>query len=132
MTIDFVSKRYFYLILSGLIILPGIISLLIPPSLQPGIEFTSGTLITYHFEQPVGQGDLRDRLALLGHGDAIIQRTGEGDYLVRTRVLQTEAPDQAGTVTSQQERQRILDGLQESFGAVTVLSFDAVSPLGAR
>lgn len=132
MIIDFIGKRYLYLILSGLFILPGIISLLIPPSLRPGIEFTSGTLMTFRFEQPVEQAALRDQLALLGHGDAIIQRTGEGDYLVRTRLLQSEAPDQGGNITSQQERQRLLDGLQERFGPVTMLSFDAVSPLVAR
>src|SRR3990172_8565 len=132
MIIDFIGKRYLYVILCGLIILPGIISLLFPPSLRPGIEFTSGTLMTFHFEQPVDQATLRDKLALLGHGDAIIQRTGEGDYLVRTRLLQSEAPDQGGNVTSQQERQRLLDGLKESFGLVTMLSFDAVSPLVAR
>ena len=131
--IDFIGKRFFYLILTGLVILPGIVSLLIPPSLRPGIEFTSGTLMTLHFEQPVEQAALRNQLAVLGHGDAIIQRTGEGDYLVRTRLLQAETPDQAGNVTSQQERQRILDGLQESFDTtVTVLSFDAVSPIVAR
>ena len=56
---DFVSKRRWFFLLSALVILPGIISLLTPPSLVLGIEFTGGTTMTIDFAGPVDQGELR-------------------------------------------------------------------------
>ena len=132
MAIDFVGKRYLYLILSGIIIIPGLISLLIPPGLRPGIEFTSGTLMTLRFEGAVEQAAVRGELSVLDHGDAIIQRTGEGDYLIRTRLLEAEQRDTEGNVTVPGERQEILGALETRFGNVTVLSFDQVSPIIAQ
>ncbi|MEK7217044.1 MAG: protein translocase subunit SecF, partial [Chloroflexota bacterium] len=64
--------------------------------------------------------------------DAIIQRTSDGDYLIRTRILTTEQRDANGQITAQGERQQLLDGLQEKFGSSTVLSFDEVSPVVAQ
>ncbi len=132
MVIDFVGKRFFYIILSAIIVVPGLISLLIPPALRPGIEFTSGTLMTIRFERDVEQAHLREALAAVGHGDAIIQRTADGDYLVRTRVLRPEQRGEAGQVIEGGERAEILTALQERFGAVNVLSYDEVSPIVAQ
>lgn len=129
--LNFVEKRYWYFLLSALILVPGIISLLIPPRLQPGIEFTSGTVMTIQFDQTVEQGVLREEFRELGHGDSIIQKTGEGAYLVRTRVLKGEEKDREGNVIAPAERQQIMDALDGAFGSVTLLSFDAVSPIVA-
>lgn len=128
---DFVSKRYWYLLLSALIIIPGVISLLIPPALRPGIEFSSGTLLTLRFSQTVGQADLRTEFAHLGYADAVIQRTSDGDFLVRTRLLKEGArsTEAAGTIAS--EQQSIIDALQKAFGTVQVLGVDSVSPIVA-
>lgn len=128
---DFVSKRYWYLLLSALIIIPGVISLLIPPALRPGIEFSSGTLLTLRFSQTVEQADLRTEFAHLGYADAVIQRTSDGDFLVRTRLLKEGArsTEAAGTIAS--EQQSIIDALQKAFGTVQVLGVDSVSPIVA-
>ena len=61
MLLDFISKRYIYLIFSAIIIVPGLISLAIPPGLRPGIEFTSRSLMTLRFADPPDQGPLRGR-----------------------------------------------------------------------
>lgn len=132
MLIDFVGRRFFYLMLSGLIVIPGVVALLIPPALRPGIEFTSGTLMTLRFTQEVEQSMLRNALTEVGYGDAIIQRNSDGDHLVRTRVLREEIRDQAGGVTTPGERQELIKGLEQRFGSVTVLSFDQVSPIVAQ
>lgn len=42
--IDIVGKRYLYFLVSLIIIIPGLISLLIPPHLNVGIDFTGGTI----------------------------------------------------------------------------------------
>jgi len=132
MVIDFVGKRLFYLILSGIIVVPGLISLMIPPGLKPGIDFSSGTLMTVRFEREADQGDVRGVLTEAGQADAIIQRTTEGDYLLRTRVLRTEVRDADGAVVSPGEREDLVNRLRERFGQVTVLSVDEVSPLVAQ
>lgn len=129
MVIDFVSRRFFYIILSAIVVIPGLISLAIPPSLRLGIEFTSGTLMGVQFEQQVEQSDLRDELAKIGYADAIIQHAGTGEYLIRMRILQTEG---SGNVTDPQVRKNIEDSLRNRFGNLTVTSFDAISALVAQ
>lgn len=129
--IDFVGKRYFYLILSLLITVPGFVSLVLF-GLRPGIEFTSGSLITIRLEQTAETQAVRDALAAAGHPDAIVQRNGDGDFMVRTRVLAPEQRDSSGTVTAGGERQKLLDVLKQRMGELTVLSFDEVSPIVAQ
>jgi preprotein translocase subunit SecF len=127
--LDFVGKRYWYFLFSALIIIPGIISLLIPPALKPGIEFSSGSSMTIGFEATVDQADLRQELENLGHADAIIQRTGEGDFLIRTRALRTEVRDEGGNIVEPSEREELENALRNKFGPLTVRSFDYVSPV---
>jgi preprotein translocase subunit SecF len=91
--IDFIGKRKWYFLVSGVIILVGIISLL-AAGLNLGIEFTGGEQVTVRFEREVDQGDLRDVLADLGYDDAIVQGTGQGDFLVTTTLLTDEDVDQ--------------------------------------
>ncbi len=90
--IDLVGKRRFYYLLSLLLMVPGIISLAIPPALRAGIEFTSGSTVTIRFADPsrVSQDQLSAELATMGYGDSRVQSvTGEaGTYIVRTRELQ--------------------------------------------
>lgn len=128
---DFVGKRYWYFLFSALIIIPGIISLLIPPALKPGIEFSSGTTMTIQFDAQVNEADLRQELTTLGQPDAIIQHTSEGDFLVRTRALKPEVKDEQGNVITPAERDAIEAALRGRFGTLTVLSYDTVSPLVA-
>ena len=97
--LNIVDKRYWYFLISFLIIVPGVISLLIPPALKPGIEFTSGSMMTLRFEtREVSQQELRDAFKSLGHGDAVIQHSGDNTFLVRTRMLAEEVASQDGTV----------------------------------
>ncbi len=56
-------------------IIPGLISLVLPNGLRHGIEFSSGTTFTASFATPPSEGDLRAALAELGHPDARVQKT---------------------------------------------------------
>ena len=47
--LNLVARRNWFYIVSALILVPGIISLLIPPRLKPGIEFTSGTTFSFRY-----------------------------------------------------------------------------------
>jgi len=113
---DFVKRRDFYYLLSLLVLVPGIISLIIPPSLKPGIEFTGGTTFTVRFAQPVHQDALRTALSELGHPEAIVQSTGGNQFLVRTKELTGAAAAPEVGPAPPSERDTIEAGLRQRFG----------------
>ena len=128
--IDFVSRRVLFFVISVALIVPGVISLLLPGGLNPGIDFTSGSILTLQFQQPVEQGQLRQAFADRGHPEAIVQRSEEV-FLVRTFPLSGETRDAAGEIAQVSERQSVEQALAARFGPVDVLGFDSVSPLVA-
>jgi preprotein translocase subunit SecF len=101
--------------ISGLLILVSIISLA-TVGLKPGIEFSSGSILTVKFTEPVDYSVFKQAVADLGYGSAIIQRTGAGDYLIRTKEL-TDA-----------EKSQLEDALQSKFGTLQEAQFSSVSP----
>jgi preprotein translocase subunit SecF len=85
--VDLVGLRPVLFTISGVVILISVVLLAIPPTLVPGIEFTAGTTTLIRFDAPVSQSDLRTVYDDLGHPEARIQSTGEGEYLIRTSEL---------------------------------------------
>ena len=130
MTFDFVGHRLKFYLLSLAIILPGLISLALPGGLRPGIDFTSGTIMTLRFDGPVEQGALREAFGDLDHPEAIVQRSDDGTFVVRTFPFEQAISEDADQ-QRQTERQRVVAGLSERFGPVEVLSLDSVSPIVA-
>jgi preprotein translocase subunit SecF len=116
--LDITSKRSLFLIISEIIILIGIIALVVF-GLKPGIEFSSGSLLTLSFEQEVEQSELQEEMANLGYGNVIIQRTGAGDYFLRTQELTAE------------ERLALEENLSARFGPLTEREFNSVSSMVA-
>ena len=86
---SFIAKRYWYFLISAVIIVPGLISLAVF-GLKPGIDFKSGSDMTLHFDPAVQESQLRETIASLGYKDATIQKSGQGDYLVHLEVLSTD------------------------------------------
>src|SRR5579859_1712398 len=129
---NFVRNRRLFYLLSAVLLVPGVISLILPGGLNPGIDFTSGTIMTIQFDQPVDQNKLRDAFAQLGHSEAIVQQSsGENTFIVRTRPL-TQAQADANGVLGNSERQQIEQALTDSFGPLQILGLDQVSPLIAE
>lgn len=116
MTFDIIGKRFWFFLISGAIILVGIISLA-TFGLKSGIEFSSGSLLTIDFEHEVEQAQLNQELSDLGYSNVIIQRTGAGDFLIRTHEL------------SGAEKTRLEDALAARFGNLTEAEFYSVSPM---
>jgi preprotein translocase subunit SecF len=114
--IDFVSKRYLFYTISLLIMLPGMVSLVLPDGLKTGIEFSSGTNFAVQFEEPVTQEEIRTAMEEMGHPNARVQQTTEGRFLVRTDLIQgaTQAPPIGPAPPS--EREDLEAGLEERFG----------------
>ena len=91
--------------------------------LNPGIDFTSGSVMDVTFQRPVSQGQVQERMDALGHPEALIQSTGSHSVLIRTKVLD-EA--RAGGVS---ERQRIQDDLEDNIAGIESIAFDSISPI---
>ena len=115
---DIVGKRFWFFLISAVVILAGIISLA-TFGLKAGIEFSSGSMMTVGFEQGVDQGELKKELASSGYVNVLIQRIGGGDFLIRL-------PELSGKAKTELEAE-----LVARFGTFEVKEFDAVSPMVA-
>jgi preprotein translocase subunit SecF len=129
---DFVRNRRIFYVLSAVLLIPGVISLALPGGLNPGIDFTSGTIMTIQFDNQVEQDKLRQAFAALGHNEAIVQQSsGVNTFIVRTRPL-LQAQQTASGDLGTSERQQIEQSLTASFGPLQILNLDQVSPLIAE
>lgn len=110
--IDFMGKRTGAFIISGLLIIAGIVSLIVHGGPNYGIDFAGGTLIQIRFSQPVSPGEIRESLkdAALGGTIQRFGAEGVGEYLIR---LQTSSSDVEGLSA------QINDALSERFGGDT-------------
>jgi len=131
--LDIVGKRGWYFIISALIILPGLISMIIPPGwstlhsgLNPGIDFTSGSVMDVTFDRPVSQAQIQERMNALGHPESLIQSTGSRSVLIRTKVLAE------GLEGGTSEQQRVQDDLEANVAPIQSVAFDSISPIIAQ
>jgi preprotein translocase subunit SecF len=115
---DIIGKRYWFFLISGALILISIVSLA-TVGLKPGIEFSSGSILTVSFEQPPSYADFKAEIASLGYSNAVVQQAGSNDFIIRTREL------------SDQEKSTIENALKDKFGSVAEAGFSSVSPQAA-
>ncbi len=153
--IAFAKRRWITLGLSLVVFAAAAITLLVPPSLKAGIEFTGGSTFTLQFgqeetpaggageqaEEGAGGGaetpepvrvveaeELREALSRLGHEEAKVQGAGFNTFLVRTVELEGAPPITAAEgPLPPGEIDEILAGLEEEFGPVQRLDFATVS-----
>jgi preprotein translocase subunit SecF len=129
---DFVRNRRIFYLLSAVLLIPGVISLVLPGGLNPGIDFTSGTIMTVQFDNAVDQQKLREAFARLDHPEAVVQQsTGENTFVIRTKPLVQAQQSDTGDLGNS-ERQQIEQALTAEFGPVQILNLDQVSPLIAQ
>ena len=111
-------RRGVYFLISALILVPGILSLAVPPALKAGIEFSSGATMTVVFDDPnVSQDDVRGALADIGHDEARVQKTSGGSFIIRFGELEGAIGPPVGPAPPS-ERDEIEAGLEERLGAV--------------
>jgi preprotein translocase subunit SecF len=115
---DIVGERFWFFVASGIIILFSIISLA-SFGLKPGIELSSGSMLTVSFDQTMVKSDLEEELASAGYPNALVQQTGEGGFIIRTEELSSE------------DKTALEHTLQDRFGAITESEFYSVSPMVA-
>jgi len=123
---DIVGKRYWYFLISALIIIPGLIAMVISVArfgspLRLSIDFTGGALMELAFEQPVVPAEVRQVFVAHGYGDTMVQTTLDAKtVLIRSKELE------------EGEGAKIQAELAAKFGPLTELRFDQVGPAVGR
>jgi preprotein translocase subunit SecF len=104
--IDLVGKRFIFLGVSLLIIIPGVIAILLG-GLKPGIDFTGGTRLTViPVSDAVANTELfKAELAKVGYGDALV-KAGTVSSTVLTKTISMDIPRLAGMSDTERERER--------------------------
>lgn len=101
--INFLGHRRAAFILSGTLIVIGMISLIVHGGPRLGIDFQGGTLVQVQFEKPIDADQIRDALVEVGMGGAEIQRFG-GNREAIIRVQQEEEGDLTGVILGALEK----------------------------
>ncbi len=118
--INFMRLKWSYFFLSGLVIIPGIISLLLF-GLKPSIDFTGGSLLAYKFNKPVDTVKIESVIRENKFETASIQTSGENVYLIRLKPIDAAA---AATIKT---------GLAEAFSEMpSEVRFETVGPVLGR
>jgi protein-export membrane protein SecD/preprotein translocase SecF subunit len=129
--LDFVGRRWVYFGISALLLVPGLVSLAVPPSLEAGIEFSSGATWTLDFEDDsITPERVKDALADIdpAYEHSRVQRTAEGYFIIRTEALETSPAPPIGTPPPS-ERDTIEAGLEQRLGGFDTLNFNQVSEI---
>jgi preprotein translocase subunit SecF len=90
---DIIGKRFWFFLISGILIIAGIISLA-TFGLKSGIEFTPGYRLTVKLEKQVDFTQFQQEMTKLGYADAIIQSVGNNEFIIRTKEISDEAESQ--------------------------------------
>ncbi|MFZ2447290.1 MAG: protein translocase subunit SecF [Syntrophobacteraceae bacterium] len=90
--INFVKFRNKALLISGLVILIGVIGFLWRGGLNLGVDFAGGTLIQVKFNKPTNPDEIRDALKGTIEQSTVQQigSTADNEYLIRTETIQEE------------------------------------------
>ncbi|TMC79509.1 MAG: protein translocase subunit SecF [Chloroflexi bacterium] len=115
MLFRFVERKWWYFLLSALLIVPGVFFLAIG-GLKPGIEFKGGSLLDVTFSERPSDSDLSAFFGTLGHPEATVQGVAGGRVEVRTTEM---LPEELGKTEQ---------ALKDRYGADTRVDSSVVSP----
>ena len=117
--IDIIGKKWWFLIFSAVIIIPGLISLIIW-GIRPAIDFTGGTLLEFQFlnkETKIENSDLRRELEKEELEIGSIQQSGENTFLVRLKSLEKD------------KSLKLFSGFSATYGEIKQIRSETVGPL---
>ncbi len=85
--LNIIGRRYWFFLLSLIIIIPGVISLFIQPGLRLGVDFTGGTLWEIKFDNNISTDQVREVLINNGVGDSLLQDAGSNTIIIRSKEI---------------------------------------------
>jgi len=115
---DFVAKRKLWFLLSGVIILIGVLAMLFT-GMNMGIDFEGGTLLHYNVGQEYDISKVRDILNELDLTDNEIKKAGEAkdEIIIRVRVL------------SAIEKEEVFESLKKIWPNIETIRMEEVDPV---
>lgn len=117
--INFMKYRLFYVVLSALILVPGIFCLL-QFGLKPALDFTGGSLMEFKVNSPSTAitGDMvRETVGSAQIEVGSVTNSGDSTFILKTKTLESA------------ETERLLSSLKTGFGEITVLRQETVGPV---
>jgi len=113
--INIIKKRFLFFAISIAALLICIVFLL-AAGLNIGMDFSGGSRLTINFEQGVTLEELEAELSSIGYGNAVVQGTSSGDYIIRTAKMTAD------------EKELLEENLAAAFGEFTEKGFEDISP----
>lgn len=122
--IDFIGKRYIYILISGILLLSGIASMLFKGGPKWGLDFTGGAIMEVQFQNPPALDEIRKALREKQIPSFEIQTiSGEGIFMIRTK-------PQQGSAEKAEIGRQIQSALEAAFAqrSPTILRKEYVGP----
>jgi len=112
--INFMKYKYFAFVLSGVIIVAGIINITARKGLKLGVDFSGGTLIRVTLKNPTPIADLRQSLKNVGLGGSSIQEIEKGkrDYQIRTMLPEMKKEEEQELEAHEIMGNRVIEALR--------------------
>ncbi len=109
---EFMSRRYYAFLISGLIIAAGVF-LFFNSGFNLGIDFTGGTKIEVSFREDTSENQLRDALRNVGLTKSMIQRVGIGENKFFIKTMKALEVGDVNKAEDEKSAQRGVSGLVE-------------------
>ena len=113
--VDVMGKKWWFFLLSLIIILPGLISLIMF-GLKLGVDFTGGVVLEYKLEKNVSKEELKKDLTAQGLEVSSLVESGANTFIIKTKPTDTQKINQVKT------------GLSQSVGKVEEIRVENVGP----
>ncbi len=113
---NLMAKKWWFFLLSTLIILPGIWGL-ISFGLNLGIDFTGGTIVEYKLEKPTNIDEIKNTISSAGIEVNSLITDSNNSYILRTKPLQKD------------QLNKLQTSLGEKYGQVNVERVESVGPI---
>lgn len=120
--LDIIGRKWLYFLISGFLIIPGIISLVLW-GIKPGIDFTGGALLEIQDSSRPGRDQIQnfmDEVKKITKSQNVeissIQRSGEDSYLLRLKPIDKD------------QNQKLQEELKKQFREMKELRFETIGP----
>ena len=113
---DFMGKRRFALLISGILIAASFF-FLVTKGLNLGIDFTGGNLVRVEFEKDVSVADVRGALEKNNQGNAVIQAYSNKGVIIRI------------AADKEEDRKVLGETIRASFPSAKIVGYEKVGPV---
>ena len=120
--INIVAKRMWFLAASTIILIIGILSLTIPPHLNLGIDFLSGTGVTVKFVDEVNSSQIENQFTKIGLDSPSIQSMRDRTYFIRTEKLSDPDVENNDSTVSRKDLEKSIEEIDKNAEIIEIES----------